>query len=58
MSINLCCVFYYEIASHIQISKNAFLIEILLLVHLSLLYENTIIVFNLILFSSFLQKTH
>lgn len=54
--INLCCVLHYEIASHIQTSKNVFLFQILLLICISLMYENTTIVFNLTLFSSLLQK--
>lgn len=51
-------VFYYEIASHTQISKNTFIFENLLLDHASLMYENTTIAFSVIHFSHFLQKTH
>lgn len=49
---------YYEIASHTQISKHIFLFQNLLLVHVSLMYENATIAFHLIHSSHFLQKTH
>lgn len=49
---------YYEIASHTFISKHIFLFQNLLLVHVSLMYENATIAFHLIHSSHFLQKTH